>query len=154
MEMLPGEKKLSESNDGTVLLTTRRIRLDKGQGRAREFVSITLDQVASCSIRTRSHPFLLLFGALFALAGFQIAGERLAAPAVAVGAVLCVLCIILYFTSREQLITVASAGEAIRIRTRGMSRPACIQFIEDVECAKMRWSSVQFQGEMPRPGAA
>jgi hypothetical protein len=141
MELLPGEAKLSESNDGTVVLTSRRIRLDQGQGRGRQFVSIPLNQVASCSMSTRAYPFLLLFAALWAIAAFQFAGERMATMLLAVGAGLALLCVILYFVTREQLITISSAGEAIRIRTKGLSRSASIQFIDDVERAQLRLGS-------------
>ena len=46
MELLPSERKVSESSDGTVLLTSHRVRLEQSG----EFVSICLDQVASCSV--------------------------------------------------------------------------------------------------------
>lgn len=138
MQLLPGETKLSESNDGTVVLTSRRIRLDQGQGSGRQFVSITLDAVASCTFTNRSYPFLLLFAALFGLAAFQVAGGHPATFAFGIGVGLAVLCVLVYFKTRVQLVTISSAGEAIRFHTQGMSRAACIQFIDDVEGAKLR----------------
>lgn len=142
MELVPGEARLSEANDGSVVLTSHRVRLDQGSGRGDHFVSMTLDQVASCSLDTRSYPFLLLLAVLLIVGGFQIGGERLATVSVGVGAVLAVGCVILYLVTREQLITVRSAGDSIEIRTRGMARGACVQFIDDVERAKLRLSSV------------
>jgi hypothetical protein len=133
MEMLPGEREVSVSADGSVVLTSHRVRLDQGG----VFVSLCLDQVASCSLGTRSQPILLVIAALVWLGAFQFAGERLTAPAFVAGTLLGVLIAALYVMSRAQVITIASRGETIRIRTRGMTRAACIQFIDDLERAKL-----------------
>ena len=133
MELLPGERQLSASSDGAVLLTSRRVRLDQGS----EFISICLDQVASCSLGTRSHPILLVIAAVVWLGSFQFAGERVGTPALLVGALIGVLIVSLYVMSRTQVITIASPGETLRIRTRGMTRAACIQFVDDLERARL-----------------
>jgi hypothetical protein len=138
MELLPGEAKLSEASDGSVLLTSHRLRLDQGPGRAKQFVSVTLDSVASCSLGTHSYPFLLLLALLLVTGGFQLGGERLATVSFGIGAFMALGCVVLYFLTREQVITVRSAGDPIRIRTRGVARAACIQFIDDLEGAKLR----------------
>lgn len=134
MELLPGERTVSESSDATVLLTTHRVRLDRG---TREFVTITLDQVASCSIGTRSHPILLVLAAVVWLGAFQFAGERMGAIPFLIGGIAGALIVLLYVLSREQNIVIVSAGESIRIKTRGMSREACVQFVDDLERAKL-----------------
>jgi hypothetical protein len=150
MQLVQGETKLSESNDGTIVLTSRRIRLDQGSGSGRQFVSITLDQVTSCSFTNRSFPFLFLLAVLFALAGFQMGGQRTSGTPFLVGTGLAALCVLGYFATRQQLVTVRSAADSIQFRTRGMSRAACIQFIDDLEGAKLRlWA-----GRLPSPGAA
>jgi hypothetical protein len=102
-----------------------------------------LDQVATCSLGNRSYPFLLLFALLFALAGFQFAGERAASIGFGIGAGLALVCVLLYVATREQSITISSAGEVVRIHTRGMGRAACIQFIDDLERAKLRLVSAR-----------
>jgi hypothetical protein len=134
MELLPGERTVSESSDETVLLTTHRVRLDRG---TREFVTITLHQVASCSIGTRSHPILLVLAAVVWLGAFQFAGERMGTIPFLIGGIAGALIVLLYVLSREQNIVIASAGESIRIKTRGMSREACVQFVDDLERAKL-----------------
>jgi hypothetical protein len=134
MELLPGERTVSESSDETVLLTTHRVRLDRG---TREFVTITLHQVASCSIGTRSHPILLVLAAVVWLGAFQVAGERMGTIPFLIGGIAGALIVLLYVLSREQNIVIASAGESIRIKTRGMSREACVQFVDDLERAKL-----------------
>jgi hypothetical protein len=133
MELLPGERKVSESSDGTVLLTSHRVRLDQGG----ELVSISLDQVASCSIGTRSHPILLVIAAVVWLGSFQFAGEQVGTIPFVVGALVGALIVALYVRSRTQVIVIASPGESIRIRTRGMTRAVCVQFIDDLERAKL-----------------
>jgi hypothetical protein len=133
MELLPSERKVSESSNSAVLLTTHRVRLDQ-RG---EFVSIGLAQVASCSIGTRSHPILLLIAAVVWLGSFQFASAQVGTIPFAVGAALGGLIVALYVMSRTQVIVIASAGEAIQIRTRGMSRADCVQFVDDLERAKL-----------------
>jgi hypothetical protein len=133
MELLPGERKVSESSDGTVLLTSHRVRLDQGG----EFISIALDQVASCRIGTHSHPILLVIAAVVWLGSFQFAGEQVGTIPFVVGALAGALIVALYVGSRTQVIVIASAGESIRIRTRGMTRAVCVQFIDDLERAKL-----------------
>jgi hypothetical protein len=133
MELLPGERQVSESSDGSVVLTSHRVRLDQGGA----FVSIPLEQVASCSIGTRSHPILLVIAAVVWLGSFQFAGERVTTLAFIIGAVFGALIVGIYVMSRTQVIVIASPGEFIRIRTRGMTRAVCVQFIDDLERAKL-----------------
>jgi hypothetical protein len=134
MELLPGERKISEASNGTVVLTSHRIRLDRG---TRAFASICLDQVASCSIATRSYPILLLLAAVVWLAAFQMAGERMTTIPFLSGAVLGAIIVLAYIVSRQQAITIATCGGSIRLQTRGMSRAACVQFIDDLESARL-----------------
>jgi len=133
MELLPGERQVSESSDGSVVLTSHRVRLNQGGA----FVSIPLEQVASCSIGTRSHPILLVIAAVVWLGSFQFAGERVTTLAFLIGAVFGALIVGIYVMSRTQVIVIASPGEFIRIRTRGMTRAVCVQFIDDLERAKL-----------------
>jgi hypothetical protein len=133
VQLLPGERKVSESSDGSVLLTSHRVRLDQGG----EFVSISLDQVASCSIGTRSHPILLGIAAVVWLGSFQFAGERVGTIPFAVGTLIGALIVALYVMSRAQVIVIASPGESMHIRTRGMTRAVCVQFVDDLERAKL-----------------
>ena len=133
MELFSGERQVSVSSDGSVMLTSHRVRLEQSGA----FISICLDQVASCSLGTRSHPILLLLAAVVWLGAFQFAGERVAAPAFLAGTLFGVLIVALYVLSRTQVITIASPGETMRIQTRGMTRAACVQFIDDLERARL-----------------
>jgi len=134
MELLPGERRVSESSDGTVVLTSHRVRLDQG---SRRFVSIALEEVASCSIGTHSYPVLLILAAVVWLGSFQFAGERVGTIPFLIGGLVGALIALLYVLSREQVIVIASAAESIRIRTRGISRADCVQFVDDLERAKL-----------------
>ena len=134
MELLPGERKVSEASNGTVVLTSHRIRLDRG---THDFASICLDQIASCSIATRSYPILLLLAAVVWLAAFQFAGERITTILFLSGAVLGAIVVLAYILSRQQAITIATCGKSLRLQTRGMSRAACVQFIDDLERARL-----------------
>ena len=133
MELLPGERRVSEASDGTVVLTSYRIRLDQGG----DFASICLDQVASCTIGTRSHPILLILAAVVWLAAFQFAGERMTTIPFLIGALVGALIVLAYILTRQQTIVIATCGESIRLQTRGMSRATCVQFVDDLERAKL-----------------
>jgi hypothetical protein len=134
MELLPGERKVSEASDGTVVLSSYRIRLDQG---GRGFASICLDQVASCTIGTRSHPILLILAAVVWLAAFQFAGERMTTIPFLIGALVGALIVLAYILTRQQAIVIASCGESMRLQTRGVSRATCVQFVDDLERAKL-----------------
>jgi hypothetical protein len=134
MDLLPGERTLSESSDGTVVLTSHRVRLDRG---TRQFVSIALEEVVSCGIGTHSYPVLLVLAAFVWLGAFQFPGARVGTIPFVIGVLVGALIVLLYVLSRQQVIVIASAGESIRIRTRGMSRSTCVQFVDDLERAKL-----------------
>jgi hypothetical protein len=134
MELLPGERKVSEASDGIVVLTSYRIRLDQG---GRGFASICLDQVASCTIGTRSYPILLILAAVVWLAAFQFAGERMTTIPFLIGALVGALIVLAYILTRQQAIVIASCGESMRLQTRGVSRATCVQFVDDLERAKL-----------------
>jgi hypothetical protein len=134
MELLPGERKVSEASDGIVVLTSYRIRLDQG---GRGFASICLDQVASCTIGTRSYPILLILAAVVWLAAFQFAGERMTTIPFLIGALVGALIVLAYILTRQQAIVITSCGESMRLQTRGVSRATCVQFVDDLERAKL-----------------
>ena len=102
-----------------------------------ELVSIPLDQVASCSIGTRSHPVLLVIAAVVWLGSFQFAGAQVGTIPFVVGALVGALIVALYVMSRTQVIVIASPGESLRVLTRGMTRAVCVAVSDDLERARL-----------------
>lgn len=137
VKLLPGERVLIEDIDGMLILTTRRVRFSqRGRGQS-IFTSITLDAVASCGLTTVSYPRLLLLAILVILGAIWYGNmsnqnSGLASMIAFVGVVL----IGLYFSSRKGVLKIASAGDAITVKSKGISREKLIEFIETLEQAK------------------
>ena len=139
IKLLPGERVLIEDIDGMLVLTTHRVRFSQ-QGRGQSiFTSITLDAVASCGLTTVSYPRLLLLAVLVILGAIWYGNASsqnsgLASMIAFVGVVL----IALYFSTRKGVLKIASAGDAISVKSKGISREKLVEFIETVEQAKVQ----------------
>jgi hypothetical protein len=134
MDTFPGEKVLLEGDNGTLRLTSHRIRLDLQGGGHSRLVSITLDAVASCGLVTRSQPWLLVLTILLGIVGALLLVRNDTS-----GIVLFVLAIgaaIAYFLTRSAVLEIASAAERISIGMKA-KRAEVIAFIDAVENAKL-----------------
>ena len=132
--LLPGEQVVMRSDQDILTLTTKRVRYDSTVFGSSNFISITLDAVASCGLVTKSYPLLLLFAAIALFAAFTQYGEA-QWMAFAAAAVL----VIAYFFTRRKVISIASnGGQAILVPAKGMSRTAIIEFLEAVEGEKLK----------------
>lgn len=121
---------------GDLTLTSKRVRYHSTSAGGSEFISMTLDSVASCGLVTRSYPFLLFFAALAACGAFLDSGIEEAEPwmfFVASG-----LLVLAYILTRHAVISIASkGGQTILARTRGQSRSSIIEFLEALEREKL-----------------
>lgn len=137
MNKLPGERVLFESESKTLVLTTHRVRFETQSMGFASIKSIMLEEVASCVMTRTSQPILLVFAALFGLIGiigpFIARGINAALPA---GVAVALIFVALYFASRRQFLSVASAGTTIRVSTKRMNVQAVSQLIDALEWAK------------------
>jgi hypothetical protein len=136
--LLPGEQVVMSSDKDILTLTTRRVRYDSAVFGSSNFISITLDSVASCGLVTKSHPLLLLLAALaliFGLSGIFIqSGDGQWIFLVAA-----VILVVAYFATRRSLISIASnGGQAILVPAKSMSRSAIVEFFEAIEREKLK----------------
>lgn len=134
ISLLPGEKVVMSSDKDILTLTTKRVRCDSTVLGSSNFISITLDSVASCGLVTKSFPILLLLCAVALIGAFtQSANSQL---------ILFVVALVLvasYFFSRHAIITIASnGGQTILVPAKGMSRSSIIDFLEAVEREKLK----------------
>ena len=140
MELMPGEKLLREagspSSDLHFALTTHRVRYKQKRFGRGEIISIMLDQVASCTLAQRSRPVLLGFAGLSVLVGILAAADNDNLGPLVVTVVVAAVMLLIYFTSRQQLLELESAGATIRLKTKGMSATELESFIDAVEVAK------------------
>jgi hypothetical protein len=144
MHLLQNEQILLESDAKTLRLTTHRVRYHSTSWGSADLVSIMLEEVSSCGMLHRSFPILLgLAGlALVLFLGGQFGGQQAASagisgPEIRAGAILgAILFVILYFATRFHVLSIRSAGDAIRIRMSGMTTERVMHFIEQIEAAK------------------
>lgn len=149
MELLPGEKILLESDNGSLVLTTHRVRYEKNVSGLAHTISIMLDQIASCEMRATSHPELLIFAAFSFVGGIVLgmssAPYSEAGPVLTVGGIgLAVALAVLYLCSKTQSIALSSAAASIQLYTTGMSIGEARNFIDKVEEAKNHRQLAQY----------
>lgn len=125
------EQTILESDGRSLRLTTKRVLLDRADKTGGDYMSIPLHKVASCSIRSRSAPILLVVAGLLALLAAWVIYVR---PESGAGYGLLVLAVAFaagYGASRRGVIEVESDGGAvIRMSTAGMSHAAAKKFGE------------------------
>ena len=136
-ELFENEELITESEDGQILLTTKRIRHFSGSV---NLTSIMLEKVSSTEVNYSHYPVLLLLGFLCLLYSVTQQGEeqRWAIIALVTGAIL----IITYFLTRKHVVIISSDGGAkIVFRTSGMSSGNVMAFVNKVEEAKNKLKS-------------
>lgn len=136
MNLLPGERILRESPKPTMLvLTTHRVRLERRSTGFASTTSIMLEEIASCALLRTSQPILLMIAAVCVIGGALVAvnGEAIG---LVIGVLVALLFGLLYFASRQQTLSLASAGATIKTSTKGMNLEIAHQMIDAIEAAK------------------
>lgn len=139
IDLLPGEQIVLSAYDNILVLTTKRVRYDSVVWGRSELISITLSSVASCGLVTTSYPLLLLFAIIAFVAAFAPI-FKLIPPNDATGVLIgvAIVLVILYFTTRGSVISIASnGGKVIKVPTKGMKRDAIVTFIDALEREKL-----------------
>ena len=158
IELLPGElvvlssfDNLSLSNTEVLTLTNKRVRYDSRRLGQSSLISITLGSVASCSLITKSYPFLLILAVLAVLIAVVLAGISQDIgnwwTLIFIGnwwdlwwdlIFIAAIFVVVYFVTRKTVISVASnGGQEISMSAKGMNRKAIIEFIEAIEREKL-----------------
>ena len=137
--LLPEETVLSQSDDESITLTTHRIQDNRSETGEGYFVSIMLEKISSIELRSKSWVLVLTAGIISLAAGFLLELKEQGAfiPGIVIGGV----CILLYFLTKKQVITICSdGGVKINSNVNGMKREAALDFINKIEEAKLRRS--------------
>lgn len=140
MNLFDEESILLSNDNSTVILTTHRIRADFGNASEASLTSMMLENVSSVQLSSRSHPALLSFGVVGSLIGLGLAfyGERQFSSVGGLLLLLSIVSLVLYYYSRKHTCVIASnGGSRIVFTTTNMKREALIDFIDQVEQAKM-----------------
>ena len=137
MNLMPNESVLLESESKTLILTTHRVRYQLETFGNAAIRSIMLEELASCAlVRSSNIIFLVLAGISFVLGLFVTVGANRMESAFFFGAIFAGVFVIAYFSSRQQVLALASAGVTIVVNTQGMKLEVAKQFIERTEAAK------------------
>lgn len=133
MKFIDGEEKILESNNGELVLTTHRVRLDTKSLGKRRITSILLHELCSCELSHRSYPILLLI----AVIGLVVAATG-SSEAMSAGAAITIISLISFFISRKQVLSLATPGAPIIMETKGMKPEKIKEFIDETEIAKSK----------------
>lgn len=137
LNLMSGERVLLKSEGGTLILTTHRIRHQTESFGYARIISIMLEELASCAMVRTSYPLFLVLAALCAAGGLLItvANRGDAAP-LGLGLVLALILVVLFLASRQEMVSLASAGATIRVSTRSMKRGEAKDLLDATEAAK------------------
>jgi hypothetical protein len=136
LTLFPDEQIVTQSSEGSVTLTTHRICYEyKDWGRSYN-QNIMLEHITSCENHFNTQVWLLLLGGL-CLVGGLIAGTNNNNTAALSGGVLAALvCGLLYWLTRRNVVIIASPSTRMLIKVTGMKREQVLKFINNVEQAK------------------
>jgi hypothetical protein len=135
MRLMPGEQILYQSPGQTFWLTNYRVRKEYHSAGIGVIRSIMLEEVTSCSMERRSYPWLLVAGICAALVPALTLIFATPWPAL-VGFLLAPFFGLAYVVSREQVVTIASAGATIYLKTQGWTLQEVRALIDRIEAAK------------------
>lgn len=128
---IPNEKVLYKSDGYSLVLTTHRIRHDRGS----EVTSIMLEELRSCEMLYTSKLRFLIIGALLVLIG--LGGIAKAQGDIFwLGLIIGLFLIMAYFLSRKSVLQLCSGGAAITYGIDGKSKDVAMKIIDSVEAAK------------------
>ena len=137
MNLMANESVLFESEGKSLILTTHRVRYQVEAFGNASIRSIMLEELASCAlVRSSNIILLVLAGISFVLGLLVAAGGRRMEGALILGVLLAVVFVVAYFTSRRQVLALASAGTTIMVNTQGIKLEVVKEFIERTEAAK------------------
>ena len=132
VNLFDSERTLMSSEDGSLTLTSERVRYREGGGGTTRIVSMRLSSVSACAITTTGHPALLALAAVLLLVALAARKDeaQLLAGLFAVG-----LAALYWFTRRGAIEIQSCGGMSIVAPTAGMSADAQLRFVDALEAA-------------------
>lgn len=138
MSLQSDERYLLGNDTDGFAVTSHRVRLGWRKSGEAHFQSIMLEELASCSVRSKSNPILLVFAAIAVAIGVIYAGsiQRPGGSPVVIGLIIGALFVLAYFATRKKVVAFASAGETVFVDASRMTFEDAKQLINLVENAK------------------
>jgi hypothetical protein len=135
LTLFPDEQIVTQSSEGAVTLTKHRICYEyKDWGRSYN-QNIMLEHITSCENYYSTQVWLLILGGL-CLVGGLIAGANNNTAALSGGTLAALVCGLLYWLTRRNLVIIASPSTKMLIKVTGMKREQILNFINNVEQTK------------------
>jgi EamA domain-containing membrane protein RarD len=135
MKLLPNEKMIIETDEKELVLTSHRVRYNAKSTNNAEFMSIMLNEVASCGIVKKTKPLLLALAIIIALIGLYV-GAKESQTAAIVFILIAFFFGVGYFLTIRKMLEIASAGSSILLNVSKMSMNQIIEFVDELEGAK------------------
>ena len=136
MRPMQGETVLLKVAGNRLILSTHRVRYETEDMAHTTLKSIMLEELASVAMVRTNNVVLLILAAISLTLGVAIsAGNRAEEPFI-IGALGAAILVVLFFASRKQVLSLASAGTTITVSMQGMKLDAVKEFIERTEAAK------------------
>lgn len=137
MPLVSGEQTVLASDNGTLSLTNYRVKFDATASGQSKYVSISLDNVASCGLVTRSRPVLLAIAAICGVLAVAVPDSSARIGLIFAG----IAFVVGYFVTRSAVINISSdGGEGITVPAKGMARDQIVSFLEAVTTEKLKFS--------------
>ncbi len=133
--LLPGEKILDSSVAG-LMVSTHRVRMETQTSGRAQITSIMLDQLCSCETRYVSRPVLLVIAGICALLGFIMPNFLRSQPGVMFLLVIAVVLVLIYFNTRYEAVSLASAKGEINVKISVSDVQTVRRLIDQIEAAK------------------
>ncbi|MCR9172351.1 MAG: hypothetical protein NXI10_07675 [bacterium] len=125
------EKTITESSDGSVLLTNHKIRYTSNEKGHDRLTSIMLNEIATIEIVYVDNRIYLIIGIILCLGIFTLNVIGLACALFGGGL------LAYYFLSKKHVISIiSSASRSIDFETKGLKTKQIMRFVDQIESAK------------------
>lgn len=136
MHLMEGEVVLTESLGKTLVLTSHRVRYKAESSAYSQLQSMMLEELASCALLRISNPILLVLAVLALLVGLGFAASEGEIAGAIVGVLVGGVLFLIHSQTRQEILSLDSAGTTIRTSTKGMTQAAVEELVEKIEAAK------------------
>jgi hypothetical protein len=136
--MLTNESRIASLNGGALELTTHRLNITLNTLNNKNFISMTLDEIASCAINHQSDRAALNVGVILGIVGLLMAFGNNEFGFLAI--ILSVVLIALYYVLRKTVLQIeTTGGKTFTVEFGGNSEDIIIAFIKEINDAKLAY---------------
>lgn len=135
MKHLTNEKAIIETDGNVLVLTSHRVRYNATAMSTSDFMSIMLEEVASCGIVKKTRPILLVIAVGFAILALYV-WSKSSVNAIAGPMIMAGIFGLAYYLTIRKMLEIASAGSSILVNVSKMGMTQIIEFVDELEIAK------------------